>query len=551
MTPLAALMFLQQTPYNLWKDRHLLKLGLACAAKAHPDPHQQAVVFVNISSRLTGLSQNAAFTLLSAMGLQLSGLPIIYFGCKGGLSRCVLGTNRDNHLQAPPCAKCIAQSERLFLHAPVEWFHFSRDKELETILQQLSLEELCRFEYPLSQPYSSLGSLPLGKLVLPSLRWALRRHHLLDDEPTRYLLCEMLLSAYALAKRFAEFLQQTEPQAAVIFNGVMYPEAVCAWTARRLGVRVITHEVGFIPFSAFFTDGEATAYPIHISESFELSSLQNQQLDEYLAQRFQGNFTMAGIKFWKDITDLDENFKQRMQQFKQMVPIFSNVIYDTSQIHANTIFPDMFAWLNALIEPIQRYPDTLFVIRAHPDEMRPGTRKQSRESVRAWVSEKNILSFPNVIFIDSQEYISSYQLIQHAKAVLVYNSSVGLEATLLGKAVLCAGRARYTQYPTVYFPQSQAEFNQLLEELLQSEENIVPPQFVQNARRFLYYQLYKVSLPFDTYLESGEKGGFVRLRSFKPEQLRAESSPTIKCILEGILERKPFELQGEEKTKAI
>ena len=329
MSPIATLMFLQQTPYNLWKDRRLLKLELACAAKVHPDPHQQAVVFVNISSRLTGLSQNAAFTLLAAMGLQLSGVPVMYFGCKGGLSRCVLGTNRDDHLQPPPCAKCIAQSERLFLHAPVEWFQFTRNKDLEKALQQLSLEELSEFEYPLSQPYSSLGSLPLGKLVLPSLRWALRRHHLWDDEPTRYLLREMILSAYALAGRFAEFLQQTEPQAAVIFNGVMYPEAACAWTARRLGVRVITHEVGFTPFSAFFTDGEATAYPIHIADTFELSSLQNQQLDEYLTQRFQGNFTMAGIRFWQDMTSLDENFKQRMQQFKQMAVSYTHLTLPT------------------------------------------------------------------------------------------------------------------------------------------------------------------------------------------------------------------------------
>ena len=68
--------------------------------------------------------------------------------------------------------------------------------------------------------------------------------------------------------------------------------------------------------------------------------------------------------------------------------MFTNVVYDTSQVHANKIFPHMFAWLETVLELIRSHPETLFVIRAHPDEMRPGTAKQSRESVRDWVAAK-------------------------------------------------------------------------------------------------------------------------------------------------------------------
>ena len=48
----------------------------------------------------------------------------------------------------------------------------------------------------------------------------------------------------------------------------MYPEATARWVAQARGLRVITYEVGFQRFSAFFTEGEATAYPIHHPQGF-------------------------------------------------------------------------------------------------------------------------------------------------------------------------------------------------------------------------------------------------------------------------------------------
>jgi len=77
-------------------------------------------------------------------------------------------------------------------------------------------------------------SIPLGRLVLPSLRWLLRRHTLPDDESTRYLLRQYILSAYNVAQEFSAFLDQTKPSVAVIFNGIMYPKPPPAGWRRRV-----------------------------------------------------------------------------------------------------------------------------------------------------------------------------------------------------------------------------------------------------------------------------------------------------------------------------
>jgi hypothetical protein len=527
-------------------------------AYAHPQKDNQApIVFFNASTRLYGLSLNAAFASLTAWGLRLVATPVVHFVCWAGMTHCVLGTNRENLTAPPPCAGCMAQSRRLYAGAQVRGWNFKEDPGLKDALQSLNVAELSVFEYPFA-PVGQVSipggqiKIPLGRLALPSIRWALRLYTLSDDQPTRGLLRSYIQSAYCLAGEFTKLLTEIRPATVLIFNGALYPEATARWVADQMGIRTVAHEVGFQRYSTFFTEGEPTAYPIHIPDEFELNEAQNRQLDTYLEQRFQGKFSMAGIQFWPEMRGLDESFLKRAAEFKQIVPVFTNVVYDTSQVHANVVFSHMFAWLDLIARLIHSHPQTLFVIRAHPDEMRPG--KISQESVQAWVERTGLKEHPNVVFIPSREFVSSYELIQRSKFVMVYNSSIGLEATLLGKAVLCGGKARYTQYPgckehsTVFFPQSVEKFEQQAEEFL--DENCqstlhAPAEFLRNARRFLYYQLYRTSLPMDEFIREGRRPGFVQLRRFSWQQLLPENSLTMRVLARGIIYRQGIGCESE------
>ena len=531
--------FTQRFKRGLARRLNNRKIARFARHVAHSSPPAQGapVVFFKASTGIDDLSWNSGFHLLSSWALRLKGIPVAYFASRAGMSHCVLGTNRDNVRKPPPCESCIYQSKTLYTGVPVDratgthvhWFTFDRDRELERALQNLSVEDLAEFEWQ---------GIPLGALCLPGLRWILRIHHLNDDESTRYLLREYILSAWNIAQKFSDFLDRVQPRAVVVFNGQFYPEATARYIAQRRGIRVITHEVGLQPASAFFTGGEATAYPIHIPDEFELNDEQNAKLDDYLAKRFQGDFTMAGIKFWADMKGLDEAFLKKAAGFKQIVPIFTNVIFDTSQPHANTVFEDMFDWLDLALEVIRQHPETLFVIRAHPDELR--VRKASRQTVAAWVQATGADREPNVVFVAPNETLSSYELIQRSKFVMVYNSTIGLEASILGAPVLCAGKARFTQYPTVFFPQTVETVSAKMKEFLGAEKIDVPLAFRRNARRFLYYQLFRTSLPFEAFLEPSVRTTQTKLKSFGLEALMPENSKAMEAIFDGLLDDGDF-----------
>lgn len=516
-------------------DTRIRDLARDVAGRSVLNADEQPIVFFNASTRLGGLSLNAGFSLITAWGLRLAGIPVIHFVCKAGMSRCVLGTDRDHLEKDPPCKKCVAHSQIEYENARTVWFEYDQDTKVKQAVDGLSILELEDFSY---------GTLPLGKLVMPALRWELRKHHLTDDEATRFLFREFILSAWNVALNFSKLLDQINPRVVIVFNGQFFPEATVRYIAKERGIRTIAHEVGMLPFTAFFTDGEATAYPIDIPEGYTLSDEQNRQLDSYLEKRFQGNFKMAGVQFWQGMKGLSPELLEKIGRFKQTVPVFTNVIFDTSQPHSNVVFPDMFTWLDKVVALAKEHPETLFVIRAHPDELRPGTAKQSRETVRDWVRLNRADALANIHFIDALEYVSSYELIQRSKFVMVYNSSIGLEAAIMGAPVLSAGRSRYTRYPTVFFPPSISEYIEKAHEMLRSDKISVPPEFVANSRKFLYFQLFKTALPFSDFLEEGIRPGLVLMKKFPITLLSPENSETMKVVLNGLTEDKPF-LLGE------
>ena len=516
---------------GLRTDLRTIRLARQVSRHSQVKVDPKPIIIFNASTRLNTLSQNAGFAMLAGWALQLSGHQVVHFVCHAGMARCVLGTDMDDFSKEPPCHSCIRQS-RLNTHAStVHFFEYHDDVALRNKLESFSLDELQSFEYHLDE-----NSIPLGKLVIPSIRWRLRRSNLQDDEETRFLYLQYILSAANVAREFEKVLEQVQPKAVLVFNGQFFPEAVVSFLSRSHGIHCITHEVGMQPLSAFFTEGEATAYPVDMPGDFSLDAAQDVRLDDYLGKRIQGDFTMAGIRFWPDMKPLDPQFLQKAEQFQQIVPIFTNVIFDTSQPHSNTVFTDMFSWLDQVLLMIRKYPETLFVLRAHPDEKRTG--KTSVESVSNWVARHHADELDNLVFVDSLEYLSSYDLIRRSKFVLIYNSTIGMEAAVMGKVVLAAGRARFSPYHMVYFPKSPAEYFHMAENFLARRSLEAPREFQLNARRFLYYLLYRAVIPFNDFLEPSPVPGVIQLKRFNWQDIRG--SKPIQSLVRSIIERTPF-----------
>jgi hypothetical protein len=163
--------------------------------------------------------------------------------------------------------------------------------------------------------------------------------------------------------------------------------------------------------------------------------------------------------------------------------------------------------------------------------------------VAGWVEDRAATSLPNVVFISPEEHVSSYELIQKSKFVMIYNSTIGMEASIMGAPVLSGGKARFTQYPSVFFPQSVAAYREQAEKFLVAKRIRVPVEFKHNARAFLYYQLYRTSLPFERFLKVSRHPSLTRFGKFDWSDLTIQKSPAIAAIYAGLLENGDFLLK--------
>ncbi len=494
------------------------------------------VLVFNASTRLTRTSLNAAFAWLTAAGLRVQGIPTPFLVCRAGLQPCLLGTDKADITAALPCRDCIRLSDQMYRGMETIPLRYQEDPVVFNEVEGLESEALMDYSYQ---------DVPLGELTTPSVRWIMRRHHLSGDETALKLQRLYILSAWSVYRQAKSWIETNQPRAIVVFNGLQYPEATVRWIGKSMGIPTFTHEIGLMPETAFFTEGEATATPILLPDDFRMNEERNNRLDQYLNDRMQGQFKTAGVQFWPDMMGLTPDFWVLARSFRQIVPVFTNVVFDTSQKHANMLFESMFEWLDEVKKLAEQNSDTFFVIRAHPDEIRPG--KESLETVADWVKTSQVTHLPNVLFIAPDQFFSSYDLIRISKFVMIYNSTIGLEAAAMGRPVLSAGKSRFTPYPISYFPDSKAAYLQLAQELLTSVEWNTPAEFKENARRFMYYQFFHTALDFSAYISPDPVwNGYVRLKDFQATDLTPEKNETMKILTEGILNGSPFVLPARE-----
>lgn len=70
--------------------------------------------------------------------------------------------------------------------------------------------------------------------------------------------------------------------------------------------------------------------------------------------------------------------------------------------------------------------------------------------------------YPNVTVLPPDSPVSTYALIDHAEKIVVFGSTVGIEAVYWGKPVILIGPAYYQDLGACYIPRDDAELNRLL-----------------------------------------------------------------------------------------
>lgn len=288
-------------------------------------------------------------------------------------------------------------------------------------------------------------------------------------------------------------LDAVHPDGIIALNGKFYMERLILDAAHSRGIPIWTYERGYRPNTLIFSH-TPTAIPfdttrIRSTIDQPLSPDEEATLSSYLDSRER-----SGPTFCEWQSDFGSSTSGRFT-----VAAFTNLIWDSSVTDEETVFDDMFDWLETLVSVYSSMPGVRLAIRVHPAEStvywRP-TNEPAAKTLRHLVGGRLP---PNVAVYDHDDPVNTYDLLRATDLVLTYTTTVGLEAATLGKRVVVAARSVYSSTPFVETPPTRDEYLKAITRLDSSPPH---PDTRQLARRFAYRLFFSESTEIPIVRES-------------------------------------------------
>lgn len=179
------------------------------------------------------------------------------------------------------------------------------------------------------------------------------------------------------------------------------------------------------------------------------------------------------------------------QKYDVIIPL--NLFYDGAMLGIQTIFGDIFTWLEETLDYVVNVLKCNVLIREHPIwKVLPGYYRRSElytiypELIEQYEGNKSFR------YVKSDEDLNIYQYIEHCKVVIPWTSTTGIEAGIMKKNVLIHTNVYYENAAFVLRARTKGEyFNALRKSVLEEE------QFVENEQaayleslRYFYYLMH-------------------------------------------------------------
>jgi len=275
---------------------------------------------------------------------------------------------------------------------------------------------------------------------------------------------------------FEEYFRNESHDLVILWNGAGFMDRLCSEVCRKLNVPFVTQESFWGSSSWIFKLNGIAIHLDYRSEymkygrDLELDEVSNRKLDDLLTS-FRGiNVKDIGISIWNQLG---------LQPNEEYIVLYTNMNFDTYVLGRDTIFESMTDWLLSTVDYIKQSNSSIkLVVRAHPGELTFVTPTSDfvRDSMDSVINDR-------IVFVDADSKISSYDILEGASSVLVYSSTIGVEAILAGKPTVCAGSTFYDDF--VVKPKTRSDYFKVIDSVM--NHSLVHNVSIHELRKYLYF----------------------------------------------------------------
>lgn len=393
-----------------------------------------------IATSMSGYIHGSSMDRLLALGLTEKGHQVAFLLCDSDLEACQIikfSSYKPSELlkspNTPRCVRCSSNIDKLFtpLGLPIYKFKSDRSDEikLKSEFQEYSFEELKNFK---------IDSVKVGMHAWAGAIRYFATTQFTSEPQAKEILIRFLISGIRIHSSMTQVFNNFHPDILIAHHGIYIPQGVVSEFARSHDVDVMTWTASYRKGTFIFSPDETYHYSMVTEstanwDSLELSRSQKLNLEKYMDSRWRGENDW--IKFSDSKVDQDKSYKNNSNFYLAL----TSVTWDAELHYESRAFENMRAWLETTIEYFKANTNLELIVRVHPAEIT--SPNKSRESMAVFLNSLNINSYPNITVIPPESNISTYELIDNSKVVIVYNTKTGIEAAYRNKPVVIAGEA--------------------------------------------------------------------------------------------------------------
>lgn len=285
----------------------------------------------------------------------------------------------------------------------------------------------------------------------------------------------------------------------------------------------------------------------------EISEATKSQMGYVIDERIRGHFAHF-TPYPKQNTENEETKKlfSEISKGKPLVFFPVNISFDAAVFRDSPAFDNLNDMINNVISFFNANEQFQLIIKAHPAEtlFYNNSKDFSKYCLKNIIGNLDSKLHKNIIFLDYDSSISTYDIIPKINLGIVYTSTSAMEMSWFGKPVIAVADSHYQSKGFTYQPKSKEDFFFLINKVLSTKEsNAEIQKRIELSKK--YYLLFYYHALVDLKLFQGSDTGGVEnkllFRDFK--ELLPGKNEALDYICDSIINKLP--IYGENRWPPI
>ena len=356
---------------------------------------------------------------------------------------------------------------------------FNSDKGLFS--KDILLNDIIKYKYKQAE---------IGLGVASSLNDLINNNRIKETEVNKYAN-KMIYSANKIFDLCTKSLLKQKPDILYTFNPRFANTRPIYEAGKILKIKMMTYEVP-IDINKYSISKYSIFDGYNVSKDMKLFWEKGSEDKEKIAQSYYD-----GLKnvYFSNTQIINSNFifNDVFVSNKINIIFFPSSIHETyalGDLYPHSLFESQIEALNYLVELALSNKNINLILRLHPI-----LKQKSKEEQQFWTTYQSIKHIKTISYEDE---VSSYDLIEKSDKIIVYHSTIGIEAAYYKKEVMAIGTPWWVGLKCIFHPSNKSEisdyiFSKIEHEYDFSESLIFAYYYLENGIPFNYFK------PIDRY----------------------------------------------------